>query len=753
MQLMTWTLARLGSRFNLLFEPHKRRLMHSALGRFLDRHLDLMVGLIEPDGTRRVLPFSQEGDLLFNCEQNERFNSITYRGYSEKYRLRFELNFHSVFYPQDEELCTMPAFYVEMRLNPVSRVRWEAAAESRPDRLRLFIRLGREDTQIIATPGDGAGLPRIDLQYRNTMRPTAAGADPHHPQNAELWDVAVHERIVSLNPQAQVDDSGRGLTLDLPVTEVGSGIKWRLVWGACCADKVLQVQKNGATHSGRFRYARRLPDIDAVIRDAIDQRDQRLALSRRLEKLIDQTPLPNPQRHLLNQGFQSYLSNTFWCDLDDGDVWFSVWEGSCYFHSTVDVEYNASLLHLNFWPQLLGIQLRRWAAFTRPHEESGGAILAHDIGWGPRGGKTAYPHEMPVEENSNYLLMLAAYSRWTGDLDAVRSHVGCVEHLARYLLWTDRDGSGFPSEGTANTIDDANPAVQFSRKQTYLAVKRVAALYAAADMLTRLERGELADRCRTAAEAAVPRIEQAAWLGDHFAVCVDSSAVGVRDVWTNQYLTESELAGWDAYSIYTGNGLLLELLTAQPPRFSVSRLRQDIHSAERETLSFYGCGHSSAEPENVWISQNVWRDLLAAYLGQPTPFTLAGHYWDMQVMSNTGGQSKGFIDTYINNNLCFYPRGAVAMGYLLAYPRLVINRLASDGPRVSVDPSRDRPQRWPLLALADWKAGKIPVCVVTHDGKVTIENETDPVRILPVKAAAASSPTAVPDARRPVPRR
>ena len=35
MQLMTWTVARLGSRFNLLFEPYHRRVMHSALGRFL----------------------------------------------------------------------------------------------------------------------------------------------------------------------------------------------------------------------------------------------------------------------------------------------------------------------------------------------------------------------------------------------------------------------------------------------------------------------------------------------------------------------------------------------------------------------------------------------------------------------------------------------------------------------------------------------------------------------------------------------
>ncbi|MCC7390498.1 MAG: hypothetical protein IT431_17230, partial [Phycisphaerales bacterium] len=88
MQLMTWTLSRLGSRFNLLFEPYKRRVMHSALGRFLDVPLDLQVGLIEPDGTERVLPFSAKGELFYNCEPFERRNSISFRGFSEKSKLR-----------------------------------------------------------------------------------------------------------------------------------------------------------------------------------------------------------------------------------------------------------------------------------------------------------------------------------------------------------------------------------------------------------------------------------------------------------------------------------------------------------------------------------------------------------------------------------------------------------------------------------------------------------------------------------------
>ena len=152
MQLMTWALGRLGSRFSLVFEPYRRRVMHSALGRFLDQPLDLMVGIEEPDGTQRVLPFTQEGELLYNCEQFDRVNSTTFRGYSDKFKLRFEFNIHSVFYPQDEHVCLMPAFYLEMRLNPADKIRWTRAVGDRPEKLKLFLRLKRDDTEITTSP-------------------------------------------------------------------------------------------------------------------------------------------------------------------------------------------------------------------------------------------------------------------------------------------------------------------------------------------------------------------------------------------------------------------------------------------------------------------------------------------------------------------------------------------------------------------------------------------------------------------------
>lgn len=732
MQLMSWTVARLGSRFSLLFEPYKRRVVHSALGRFLDRPLDLMVGLFDPDGTPRVLPFTAEPEatVLVNPEQFERVNSITFRGYSEAYGLRYEFNVHSVFYPQDQRLCILPAFYLEMRVNPVARVRWTPRKGPTPKQVKLFIRLRRPDTRITATGDGGGALARIDLAYRNTLTPrnesdrVTVGDDP------DERFVEVCERIVSLNPGCDAVAAGDGLICDLPVTEAGSGSKWRLVWAAHVGEPVLRVKKGDQVCDATFRYCAHWAGLDEVMTEAIETRDDRLARSRRFEKVIEQASLDMAQRHLLNQSFQAWLSNCFWCDLNrDGgrpDEWFSVWAGSCLLHSPIDVEYNVSLLYLAIWPQLLKVQLCQWAEHEQNHGPSGGSFLSHDLGRGPSATGQAYPHPTEVEEASNFLLLLQAYCHWTGDRTIASERTALVGQLARYLLWTDRDGCGFPSEGVANTIDDSRAATQFASKQTYLAVKRLAALRAASTLLAMAGHADLARRCQAVVDQDVRKIDQQAWLGDHYAACVDKSTVGILDAWTGQSLPYEEMPDWDAYSIYTANGLLLPTMIGQPPLLDVNRVRKDIATAARETVSRYGCGHNSSEVENVWISQNMWRDTLAQYL-KLTGTISAQRYWDMQVMSNTHHQSLGFVDSYINNNLCFYPRGITSIGALLAGPRLVIDRLAPGGTYIAVDPDRRGPLRWPLLALADWNVGRVPVCVVDDLGRVTIEGESDPV--------------------------
>ena len=738
MQLMSWVLARLGSRFTLRFEPHQRQIHHSAIGCFVDRPVDLTVGLIEPDGRARVLPFTKEGEVFYNAEQFERLNSITYRGYSERYRLRFEFNVHSVFYPQAEALCTMPVFYMEMRLHPAPQVRQTRAVGPTPSLVRLVIRINRPDTHIAATSVGGAG--RIDLSYAVPLSPTVehvAADQATEPSEAEpVRSVQVRERIASLNTGCTADEDGQGLSLELPVTKAASGVKWRLIWGAHCADPILELDRIGdePPARGRFRYVRRLPDLDAVMDEAIRHRDVHLAHSRRFEKLFDEASLTTAQRHLINLSFQTYVANSFWCDLEALETgstqpqgeWFSVWAGNCLHQSAVGVEYNATPLYLAVWPHLLALQLDQWARFVKPHEPSGGSTLNRDTGRGFCVTGREGTDDMAVEHNADFLLMLQAYAHWVGDLASARRHSDLIEGLAGCLTWSDVDQSGFPSQCTTNGVDNPGPSAPFARKTIYMAVKRIAGLQAAADLLHQVGRHDRARDIEPIVERDATQIETRAWLSDRYALCVDRSEAGAVDAWTDQRSTFENVTGWDAYSIYTANGLLLPAMLGQPLLLDHQRLTTDHFSATRETRGRYGCGHSSLEPESVWISQNIWREQMARYLGGGGP-GLDQLYWDMQVMSNTEDRSLAFTDTYINHTLTFYPRGVTSIGFLLCGPRLVIDRLAPGGQRLSVDPDRHYPQRWPLLPLADWNAAKVPVCVVQSDGKVFIEGEGDPV--------------------------
>lgn len=742
MQLMTWQLARLGSRFGLLFEPYKQRVMHGAMGRFLDRPLDLCVGMVEPDGAERVLPFTTHGTPLVSCEQFERFNSITFRAYSEKMGVRFELNLHAPFYPRDEKLCTMPVFYLECRVHHMVHARWRRQRfEQENVAVKLFLRLSRPDTEVTAADG------RIDLAYDNHLSFNPDRGSPYPEDNLPPRDgpsVAARERVVSLTPGATPTDGGDGLEITMPVTMPDSGEKWRLLWCAHVADPVMQVGRGGDardgsggshTYDATFRYVDHWPNLEALVKDAVDTRDDHLAHSRRLEKLVEQAPLNLPQAHLVNQSWQSYLANTWWMSHEDPKIaedkapqgsradWFSVTEGSRLYQSTLNAECNSAMFYLALWPGLLRRQLRQWAERSGEHEESGGRIIVHDLGRGLDARRANYKHPSPAEQNADFLALLQTYAHWTGDTKLIQEHHELITGLGRYLDWTDRDHSGFPSVGHTSTHTSRYaPGFRASPKQTYLAIKRIVGLRAAADLLQHAGNADVAPHAKRfdeEADKAANRVARDAWAGDHLAVCVDPALE-----------SEGEASARGIYCIYNLNGELLPYMVGRPTAMPRDVIATDIYAAQRETKRRYGNCNTSVETDHLRISQNLWRDMLARYLQLQGPSS-ASHYWDMQVMANTHRQSKGFVDAYITDNLAHYPRGITTLGYFLATPQIVIDKLApgATGTYITIDPDRRMMARWPLLPLADWKAGKVPIAVVDSRGQVALEGEIDPVII------------------------
>ncbi len=93
-----------------------------------------------------------------------------------------------------------------------------------------------------------------------------------------------------------------------------------------------------------------------------------------------------------------------------------------------------------------------------------------------------YPHDMPVEENANWLLMMYTYWKQVGDTAMMQSLYDHAVAYADFILACDTDGDGMPDINTENTIDQGSDSVQTARNQTYLGIKSLAALQAAMEM-------------------------------------------------------------------------------------------------------------------------------------------------------------------------------------------------------------------------------------------------------------------------------
>ncbi|HID06843.1 MAG TPA: DUF4965 domain-containing protein, partial [Armatimonadetes bacterium] len=468
----------------------------------------------------------------------------------------------------------------------------------------------------------------------------------------------------------------------------------------------------------RFKYTEWFKSI----RDVLDYaRSDEMRIRRRV-KIFEATWLdasfPESLKRLSSFAFHNWVANTLWL-IPASDVasergieanppfaeWFSVLEGGGgFYNSTVDVEYNFAPFYLLYYPELLRMVLREWIAYREP------GLIRHDMGAGFIANGMSYYHDMPVEENTNYLLLLFALWATSGDNSLLNQHWDVVREVVAYLTNTDTDGNGFPNDGTSNTIDQGSWVVQHAPEQVYLANK-MAAAYQAVELMSRVKGdAELADVCRRHRVVINATMHRNAWLGDHYAVCLDRSVIG-----------------WDSYSIYAGNGWLYPFMMGIAPDADLVKLRFDIVNSTKRTWRTFGSTHTNRE-SNLWISQNIWRDCIAAYLG----VDMLDHvdaYWNLQHRLNRslGG---AFVDSYNCEDgwgsLTYYPRGLTCTAYFFAISRMHFNRATH---RVSFQPLR-LPLRIPLLQLADWERERIPWVEFERAGeRITIKcTEPDLVR-------------------------
>ncbi len=702
MQIMSDVIAVLGSRHGFILEPNQNRIYLSRSNCHHDVPAQL-IAEIEIDGERFAIPLGSDAPALPFLDQDTTPTRVKLTGIHPVTGYKLELQIITPFKPRDPQFSTTPVLDLQLKLSRLqSNFRWQPQKDPQT---KPVIRLGIKADAISAAGTVEPGLlawqtttPRPDSRDRNQP------STKTHTQN-DFW--LVH--------RGQIEDG---------MVVAGDGEDTIHVSWACWADPMLSYHGELLP----FRYHSAYPSAETLLDWC---RNNPMAIqenARRVDAIFSKHNQSPSISYMQALTLHTWLVNTWWVNHDEREI-FTVWEGSCYYHSTIDVEYTQAPFYLAVWPELLEYELDYWPEFvvsgdsilTDCPQAADTVVFMHDSGQCCAIDHTRYDHPMPVEENTNYVLLAYALWRRTGKDSFLKNNAEVIRKALDFLLLADTTGNGVPDRAIANTIDDASPAVQFGREQIYLAVKTMAALQTGSDILRHTGTDAPFHKYLDTARKIAATIQEKGWAGDHFVTLLDPSSHNVVDPWTGQPFPGEKLPGWDAAHIYTVNGIALLDMVGTGVAVDEDKIGIDLKQATWRCLDKYGCRHSEYdEPESQseligeggkskpnyrigWISMNMLRDI-AAFYRKIDLRTIPERYWNYQVLVNTQGPF-GFFETFNGNNLMVYPRGVAIFGYFDALAGLQHDAVAG---RTLVSPIDDQTSV-PLLLFADWDKGTVPI--------------------------------------------
>lgn len=703
MNIMAYNLSSFGSRFSLIFDPENKVVKHSSLGMFLEQTSKLVCGVTSELGDS-FLPFSDRNNNFQSVYMSTTQNSVTYKGVNKDDGYDFEVTFTSPFAPQHEKLMVAPFFYVDVKLKKNTRPHNLIKVKKNIGKGQFVFGVQNEtldfevqnktlkltyeiDTQSRFVLGDFARILKIDIEKNGQV----------------LEKINCVEYICSEMAHIEKDNL---FYADFNFDEKDEW-EFSYVWSTY---NDLHFTKMYDEVCG-FLYEHYFVDYQAVIDYAFKEKKEILQISKFYDNIFENSSLSRSWKDFIAFTFQSYKLNTLYIGKNLSEKSFSVWEGNCMHNSTLDVEYNDGLFYFTMCKELLPSMLKQWA---KTEKDSG--FIDHDLGkCFTVGNNSQYSHAMEIEENCNFILMLHAFTKMTGNLDIVKEHYDVLKKLIDFMISADTTGNGIPNIGTSNTIDDAIPAIQFAKEQTYLALKSAVAYQVFSEIATYLSDEVYSKKAKKQSETIIQTVDTQLWKQDHYGVCLDECQDGYKAFVTKELL-RGPMQGKDEMSIYAENGLLYPLISGfSIQNIDISRMQQDIYHAYLACDTIYGCNHSE-NSDSIWISQNLWRDFIAAYLDYDF-LDNVDKYWEFQKIKNTNGKLNLYIDTVGENALWYYPRGLTSIGVFYASLRLKIDGIEKT---IEISPLR-KTMRIPLVAFTDWENLRTPLVLVCN-GKVSIEN-------------------------------
>jgi hypothetical protein len=612
----------------------------------------------------KMLPFC-DGDVFSDLRQSITPLQTIIETSDDALPVRAKFRFRSTFYPQNFEFSCAPGYALEVELNNPT---------SQPVEAEVFFGLPLHNAEIID----------------NKLHSAETIEFPSGIDHAKIDGLTFKQIIAAEDGAVKTSDDHPVLqsSVILQPNETRAVRFYHLGY-------IPQPTLNQQGNLLKFGYTTLWNNAESVLdwlRLNWDEIDRKTSL---FESTVIEATVPPELKLLLSSAFKGLASNAWWAE----SGWFSVMEIGAY-HSTLDVDFQLALFFFQYWQDLIGRMLNQWAAYYAP----GSGYMAHDVGQHleATGNRYGGPDSaMKVEENCNYLILLHRYWRSTGDADILNDKRALVAELVDFLIKTDTTGSGLPNRFADNTNDWGSGLIAASEEQSYHGVRLVVTYTAVAQIAQFYADKTLEARCRRQI-GLINQTLDAGWLGDHYPISF------------------ADKLSYQHYSMWTTHGLLYALQGGMALQLDMDKLRIDLIASGQRTMREHGCVHSTVDVRG-WLTQNLWRDCIAAYLGVDMTNNLRrylGHgeyvsYEDTTILevANELMVVPGAIadHTYVGETHEFpmidgHPRPACGFGLLYALGGVQFDKVTN---LLDFNPT-SLPLRIALTHLADWRNGEIP---------------------------------------------
>jgi hypothetical protein len=687
--------SRFGSRFSCSFSSGEKAFHTGSLGMDLDDLRQMMVGFEGENNAKFCLRTSQLPTGYQYLADQKMASGMTFTEISgsQKGNISLSLKIVSPFTPSDSlgdekaiKCSIVPAFYFVLEAKNTG---------SKPVKGKLKIGFD-------AIPYNRDKQMNISWWQRGILA-------------NELFfkDNSISNGLIALKPEKAGETrhfntgSYNGLEYELNLAPGSSSTK-TLVYATHNTGQVMYNEK--LNQKLTFHYLKYWKSLDQVLDYTIKEKSYLMAQSEKMENFLQRSKRSGEEKWLAALSFRTDIANAFLLDDERGKTWFYNTEGRFRHLNTIDVAHETELVAV-FTPWRLKMMLEQWSdylTFKEQYVGSGrslkgikmnlegvsaselGPFLYHDVGNYPfifEAEGYDFGPMMPVEENSNFVLLLYWYWKLSSDNAFAARHLGMIDVLMRSLINRDSDGNGLADYGVGWSSYDVSDALKRSPDNVYLGVKQYVAYTLAADLFDKLT--VTAQRPKTTPLAVED--EDGKSLDGNAKALFEKSIIDNRYLRAKQarycreeatkilatlkatqtalgYLPmslEKSFKGWDQQSILLAEGLFLPgLAGADMPALKelAAFLKPEYDKALAKSQTPYGIKLSSGE-DVTWFSKVMVMDgVNNLWFGGKLSHATYAYRWNQ---NNDQAYQDGAFSLTKEWPGNWYPRGLSVFNYFL----------------------------------------------------------------------------------------